>query len=188
MCAIVGILWRTPRNNEANAAESRGFRHAITRRPPRFMERAKKLISSFSTPILDFANASMNHPKGIKLPKKRKCYVISEDCKKRKKTEIVTVVNDVMAEKNKAKIVAGLLYILRLPAIDSVGTFLWANAPTPRAPQCVWRALLFPHPLFNLNFRQSLLPQLFSNTGQSLTLLGELLRRSHRWDLLHEWS
>lgn len=63
-------------------------------------------------------------PKGIKLPKKRKCYVISEDCKKRKKTEIVTVVNDVMAEKNKAKIVAGLLYILRLPAIDSVGTFL----------------------------------------------------------------
>ena len=32
---------RTPRSNEANAAESRGFRHAITRRPPRFMERAK---------------------------------------------------------------------------------------------------------------------------------------------------
>ena len=66
----------------------------------------------------------MNHPKGIKLPKtKRKCYVISEDCKK-EKTEIVTVVNDVMAEKNKAKIVAGLLYILRLPVINSVGTFL----------------------------------------------------------------
>lgn len=67
----VGILWRTPRNNEANAAESRGFRHAITRRPPRFMERAKKMISSFSTPILDFVNASINHPKGIKLPKQR---------------------------------------------------------------------------------------------------------------------
>ena len=93
-----------------------------------------------------------------------------------------------MAEKNKAKIVAGLLNILRLPVIDSVGTFLWANAPTPRAPQCVWRALLFPHPLFNLDFRQSLLPQLCSITGQLLTLLGELLRRSHRWDLLHEWS
>ena len=29
-----------------------------------------------------------------------------------------------MAEKNKAKIVASLLDILRLPVIDSVGTFL----------------------------------------------------------------
>ena len=29
-----------------------------------------------------------------------------------------------MAEKNKAKMVAGLLYILRLPVINSVGTFL----------------------------------------------------------------
>jgi len=63
----------------------------------------------------------MNRPKGIKLPKaKRKWYVISEDCKK-EKTEIVTVVNDVMAEKNKAKIVASLFDILRGRSSTALG-------------------------------------------------------------------
>ena len=82
------------------------------------------MISSFSTPILDFANASMNHQKASNYLNKEKVVCNQQKKKKKERTEIVTVVNDVMAEKNKAKMVAGLLYILRLPVIDSVGTFL----------------------------------------------------------------